>query len=174
MENLNNSKPLKTTSTNSIKIITKSTKTTTKSIRSCSTNKILEKKKFASNHLAYINGPILFTAPHSSKLYRGGKDYNRKETIHLREQFTSTLAIRWASQTEGSFCVWSRENKLNRNDVDPNYMQDGKKADSPFHQSLHWHSRWQQFHILFHHLMNTNDVIIHDFQAQKVNQRLIL
>jgi hypothetical protein len=27
------------------------------------------------NYLAFIGGPILFTAPHSKKLLRGGKEY---------------------------------------------------------------------------------------------------
>jgi hypothetical protein len=30
------------------------------------------------NHLAYIGGPILFTAPHSKRLMRGGKRYGEK------------------------------------------------------------------------------------------------
>ncbi len=33
--------------------------------------------------------------------------------------------------------MWSKENKLNKHDLDPNYMQDSKKPFSPFHQSLH-------------------------------------
>ena len=90
-----------------------------------------------AHHLAYINGPIHFTAPHSTRLYRGGVDYDEKESIHSKERYTATLAMRWATQVGGSFCVWSKDNKLNRNDVDPNYMQNEKKANSPFHQTLH-------------------------------------
>ena len=52
-----------------------------------------------SKHVAYINGPILFTAPHSAKLKRGGKDYGDKRRTHLREQYTSVLAMRFAMET---------------------------------------------------------------------------
>jgi hypothetical protein len=32
-------------------------------------------KKLKQSYLSSINGPILFTAPHSKKLYRGGKSH---------------------------------------------------------------------------------------------------
>lgn len=42
------------------------------------------KNHLKNNHLAYIGGPILFTAPHSKKLSRGGSAYGEKKRIHLR------------------------------------------------------------------------------------------
>ena len=68
-------------------------------------HRILAQSKKQIKYLAYINGPILFTAPHSCRLYRGGPDYRRKETIHSREKYTSILAMRWAIQSKNSFCV---------------------------------------------------------------------
>jgi hypothetical protein len=42
----------------------------------------------------------MFTAPHSGKLNRGGAQYNDKKRIHLREKYTSTLAMRFAGETQ--------------------------------------------------------------------------
>lgn len=88
-------------------------------------------------HFCSINGPILFTAPHSATLYRGGKEYNTKVTIHGREKHTAILAIRYAAQTSGSFCVWNHTKVLSHKELDPNYMIDSKLSISPFHQALH-------------------------------------
>ncbi len=54
------------------------------------------KKAPKSLHFAQINGPIIFTAPHSTELKRGGKDYDEKKRLHLREKYTSLLALRFA------------------------------------------------------------------------------
>lgn len=35
-----------------------------------------------SKYIASINGPILFTAPHSGKLKRGGAEYDEKRRVH--------------------------------------------------------------------------------------------
>jgi len=36
-----------------------------------------------SKYLAMISGPLLFTAPHSGKLNRGGEEYGDKKRVHL-------------------------------------------------------------------------------------------
>jgi hypothetical protein len=93
-------------------------------------------KAHKSKYIAYINGPLLFTAPHSGKLKRGGADYGEKKRIHLREKYTSVLALRFGMETAtlfkhpktgktgtcGSFCFWNKEHKLNEIDIDPNYL----------------------------------------------------
>jgi hypothetical protein len=57
---------------------------------------IAKKEESKSRYFASINGPILFTAPHSTELNRGGKDYDEKKRLHLREKYTSLLALRFA------------------------------------------------------------------------------
>ena len=54
--------------------------------------------KHTSKYLASINGPILFTAPHSGKLQRGGAEYGEKRRVHLRERYTNTLALKFAHE----------------------------------------------------------------------------
>ena len=40
---------------------------------------------------------MLFTAPHSGKVYRGGiEEYGEKQRVHLREKYTAVLAMRYA------------------------------------------------------------------------------
>lgn len=105
-----------------------------------------------SKHIASINGPFLFTAPHSAKLKRGGAEYDEKRRTHLREKYTSSLALKFALEVSaqykdsatgripgilGSFCFWSKEHKFNEVDLDPNYLYSGNMIESPFHQLLH-------------------------------------
>ena len=97
-----------------------------------------------SMYLAQISGPILFTAPHSGKLRRGGiSEYGEKQRTHLREKYTAVLAMRFALETElspgigGAYCVWDKKHKLNEIDIDPNYLLVGKEGRSPFHRVLH-------------------------------------
>jgi len=67
---------------------------------------------------------LLFTAPHSGKLKRGGEEYYQDKRIHLREKFTAVLAMKFAIEIEkvsatkkiGSLCVWSKDHKLNEVD----------------------------------------------------------
>lgn len=37
----------------------------------------------------------------------------------------------------GGFCVWGTDHQLNDADLDPNYLLEGKEAQSPFHRALH-------------------------------------
>ena len=55
--------------------------------------------KHKSKYVASVHGPILFTAPHSGKLNRGGALFGEKKRIHLREKYTSVLAMRFAKDT---------------------------------------------------------------------------
>jgi len=86
---------------------------------------------------------LLFTAPHSGKVKRGGDEYGDKRRTHLREKYTAVLAMRFALETQkatktlGSFCVWSKDHKLNDTDEDPNYLLFGRESRSPFHRMLH-------------------------------------
>ena len=105
-----------------------------------------------SKYLASINGPILFTAPHSGKLKRGGAEYGDKRRTHLREKYTNAIALKLASDTStllkdastqklsgklGSFSIWSKDHKLNEVDLDPNYLTPENMHESPFHRMLH-------------------------------------
>ena len=68
---------------------------------------IMESKKVTSKfsdpppptYISSIDGPLLFTAPHSGELKRGGEDYNERRRTHLREQYTSVLVMRFALET---------------------------------------------------------------------------
>lgn len=74
-------------------------------------------------YLCYINGPILFTAPHSKKLMRGGPEYGENKRVHLREIYTSYLACQMANLTgKNSFCVWGKSASINEEEMDPNYL----------------------------------------------------
>jgi len=123
------------------KVVKKQDKSNNKIIKVKSDSKSNSSTKKIIQHVAYIGGPILFTAPHSKKVYRAsGKDYEQfgvEESIHAREYFTGTLAMRWALESQGSFCIWGKDSKLNKSDTDPNYMIESKKLSSPFHQTLH-------------------------------------
>ena len=85
--------------------------------------------KFLKNrHIGHIGGPILFTAPHSKQLWRGGKKYNEEKRIHHRELYTTWIAIRLAQLTgnkkdrPNSFMVWGKAAKSYEGDLDPNYL----------------------------------------------------
>ena len=92
-----------------------------------------------------IDGPLLFTAPHSAKIKRGYPDLGESVRTHLREKYTACLAMKLASMYAdkrkgnalGSYCVWSSSHKFNNTDLDPNYLLSGKEAESPFHRMLH-------------------------------------
>lgn len=43
-----------------------------------------------------IAGPIIFTAPHSLKLHRGGAEEGERVRIHLRERWSSEVAVKLA------------------------------------------------------------------------------
>ena len=120
------------------------------------------KKKF----LGYIGGPILFTAPHSKKLWRGGEKYDEKRRIHNRELYTAWLAIKLAHITgkkgkRNSFMVWGKDKKNFDDDVDPNYLLEPDFPTSQFHLSLHaWAAKNEELpllHIDIHGKKNRKD-----------------
>ena len=121
-------------------------------------------------YLAMIGGPLLFTAPHSTKLNRGypPEIYGEKVRIHLREKYTACLAMKLANMyadkrrgPPGSYCVWSSTHKFNNTDADPNYLLKGREAESPFHRMLHaWalkHPGIPLLHIDIHGKMDRKD-----------------
>ena len=108
----------------------------------------MESTAHRSHYLASINGPILITAPHSGKLQRGGAEYGEKRRTHLREKYTNVIAMKLALEVSkllknpatgkvtgqiGSFCIWSKDHKLNEDDLDPNYVTPVNMHLSPFH-----------------------------------------
>ena len=71
---------------------------------------------------------------------RGGKAYGEKKRLHLREIYTSYLALQLAhltklsKKTPNSYCFWG---KSSANDLDPNYLLPNMLPDSQFHLMLH-------------------------------------
>lgn len=107
---------------------------------SCS---IIQTTHLEKNYLGFINGPILFTAPHSKEVYRGGPEYGDTLRIHKREKYTAPLAVGFAQAVKingvapYSFMVWGDKDDLNHDDKDPNYLLETMFAGSKFHRSLH-------------------------------------
>eukprot|EP00760_Papus_ankaliazontas_P022461 PhM_4_TR18860/c0_g1_i3/m.19091 len=56
------------------------------------------KKKSLRPVVSSIAGPILFTAPHGRRLYRGGGEAGKRR-LHLREQYSSEIALILAQTT---------------------------------------------------------------------------
>ena len=91
-------------------------------------------------YVACFRGPILLSAPHSSRIMRGGTHTKTKERLHLREQWVSTLALKLIiaieelqksgsdSPTEqikavrGSVLFWNKDKKFDKYTLDPNYL----------------------------------------------------
>jgi len=101
-------------------------------------------------YIASFRGPILLTAPHSSRVMRGGVLTKTKERIHLREHWVSTLALRLALEIErrappskesqplrASFMIWHKGKKFSKTDLDPNYLVKAQFGNSYFHQAIH-------------------------------------
>ena len=91
-----------------------------------------------------LGGPILITAPHGLRLYRGGKVHRERRRIHQREQYTSELALKLSMLiaaklgTTPSFIVWNMRSarKLDPKNRDPNYLLESQFAENPWHQGL--------------------------------------
>ena len=106
-----------------------------------------EQNKLKQKFISYVDGPLLFTAPHSKKVYRGGPITKDKRRLHLREIHTSALAVDFAlisaqqlemdKNTVNSFCIWGKSVAVDEDDLDPNYLHESQYALSPFHQTLH-------------------------------------
>mmetsp|Transcript_10303 Transcript_10303/g.34392 ORF Transcript_10303/g.34392 Transcript_10303/m.34392 type:complete len:388 (-) Transcript_10303:1005-2168(-) len=91
-----------------------------------------------------LGGPILFTAPHSLNIVRGGKDGERKR-IHKREKFSSEIVLKLAAFLEpylgkpASYIIWNRmvARKGDPRHLDPNYLTQAQSPFSPWHHALH-------------------------------------
>ena len=104
-----------------------------------------------TQYVACFRGPILFSAPHSSRIMRGGTHTKTKERLHLREQWVSTLALKLAIALEemqktgadspsesakairGSVLFWNKDKKFDKYTLDPNYLVKAQFRDSCFH-----------------------------------------
>lgn len=104
---------------------------------------IQQSQHLQKHYLGFINGPMLFTAPHSKEVYRGGPEYGDTLRKHKREKFTAALAVEFAHAVRingvapYSFMVWGDITDVNYDDRDPNYLLETMFAGSQFHQSLH-------------------------------------
>jgi len=95
--------------------------------------------------LGHLAGPILFTAPHGIKLFRGQAQPGENIRVHKVERWCTEIALRLAESMpdllgfEGSSMVWDislvseRPNPAN---LDPNYLSIPEFAQSPWHQML--------------------------------------
>ncbi|KAK3090184.1 hypothetical protein FSP39_009835 [Pinctada imbricata] len=88
-------------------------------------------------------GPILLSAPHGIKLWRGGTEGRRKR-IHYREIFITEIVLRLAGEINkimgfpASFVVWDRRIAMPADfkNLDPNYLTEKQFPNSPFHEAL--------------------------------------
>lgn len=90
-----------------------------------------------------LNGPILLTAPHGIKLWRGGTD-GRKKRIHYREIWSTEIVLKLSAHINkymgipASFMIWDRRiaAPLDHKNLDPNYLTEEQLAMSPWHEAL--------------------------------------
>ena len=91
-----------------------------------------------------LGGPILFTAPHSLNIVRGGRNGERRR-IHKRERYSSELVLKLAAfATEflgqpASYIIWNRMmcKKGDPRLLDPNYLTQSQSPYSTWHHALH-------------------------------------
>jgi gamma-glutamylcyclotransferase (GGCT)/AIG2-like uncharacterized protein YtfP len=97
-----------------------------------------------------LAGPILLTAPHGLRLYRGGAEHGEKRRVHAREKFSTEIVLRLTqlvSQQLGvpvSFICWNMKaaKPLDPRNRDPNYLLEEQFEDSPWHNALvRWRDR---------------------------------
>lgn len=102
-------------------------------------------KIFVGNNpcLFKLYGPILLSAPHGIKLWRGGTD-GRKRRIHYREMWITELVLKLSmyinkyTGVPSSFVIWDRRVAIpaDTKNLDPNYLTEGQFSESPWHESL--------------------------------------
>ena len=88
-------------------------------------------------------GPILLSAPHGIKLWRGGTEGRRKR-IHYREVLITEIVLRLSAEINkitgypSSFVVWDRRVAMPADfrNLDPNYLTEKQFPHSPFHEAL--------------------------------------
>ncbi|XP_076071578.1 uncharacterized protein LOC143042958 [Mytilus galloprovincialis] len=90
-----------------------------------------------------LNGPILLSAPHGLKIWRGGTD-GRRRRIHYREIYVTEIVLKLAlhiSKYTGypaSFIIWDRKVAMPADfrNLDPNYLTEKQFTQSPWHEAL--------------------------------------
>lgn len=92
----------------------------------------------------FQGGGILFTAPHSLKIERGGKASGERVRTHLRERWTAEIALALAREVDAnglpaSVMVWNRAARLHVSRLDPNFLTRDQFHMCPWHCALH---RW--------------------------------
>lgn len=106
-----------------------------------------------------IQGPIMLTAPHSTKILRGRGIKGEKERVHKKESWVNYIAIRLAyyltklhnakkkdldygsiikNPKIASFMIWNKTKKYNDNDVDPNFLTKELFPKSLFYQAIRY------------------------------------
>lgn len=143
---------MKKTATTTSKLITnkKTVKVVRKKKPTCTPISPAETDGFSKMndpHICMLQGPILFTAPHGIRVYRGGtkEDPTEKKRIHKEEVHTSELCVKLALAITkhlpfaGSFVIWNWKiaKECDEQNLDPNYLLASQFASSPWHQALH-------------------------------------
>lgn len=90
-----------------------------------------------------LNGPILLSAPHGLKIWRGGTD-GRRRRIHYREIYVTEIVIKLAMEINkyagypASFIIWDRKVAMPADfrNLDPNYLTEKQFPQSPWHEAL--------------------------------------
>lgn len=90
-----------------------------------------------------LNGPILLSAPHGLKIWRGGTD-GRRRRIHYREVYVTEIVIKLAMEINkyagypASFIIWDRKVAMPADfrNLDPNYLTEKQFPQSPWHEAL--------------------------------------
>lgn len=117
-----------------------------------------------------LGGPILFSAPHGLRVWRGGKIVNEKYRMHKREKWSTEIALKLAAAVATrlqagnssdssraaraghggpavgggtSFIVWNMKTavKADKTNLDPNYLIPAQFESSPWHRALR---RWRR------------------------------
>lgn len=90
-------------------------------------------------------GPILLSAPHGIKLWRGGTE-GRRRRIHYREIHVTEILLKVANEINRiagippSFIIWDRRMAMPADfkNLDPNYLTEKQFPQSPFHEALEY------------------------------------
>lgn len=96
------------------------------------------------DYVCWLQGCVLFTAPHSLKLCRGGAATRGYVRTHPCERWTGEIALTLARELHrdglsASMMVWNQYAAPNHSRLDPNFLAQGQFASSPWHRALH---RW--------------------------------
>lgn len=90
-----------------------------------------------------LNGPILLSAPHGLKIWRGGTD-GRRRRIHYREIYVTEIILKLAIHINkytgypASFIIWDRKVAMPADfrNLDPNFLTERQFSQSPWHEAL--------------------------------------